>query len=136
MTRYRRMVAMRRTTWFCLLFLAAACSAKKPASSPTPTPTATATATTAPSPTPKVDAHAVNVSTLIRPGTKANQTLYADIDGDGTDEIAVFTQSTAPPPQGMVVAQSYVDVFAYAGGSWRKVYDATAASSGPVIQDE
>lgn len=120
---------MRRTILACVLLLAAACSSKSPR------PSATPSATTAPTATPKADAHAVDVSTLLRPGTKVERTIYADMNADGTEEIAVWSQATTTPP-GAILAQSYIDVFSHQSGKWTKIFDAATYSDGPILQPE
>jgi len=97
----------------CLFLLAAACSsnAPKPTTTPQPTTTPTGTAKTA------------QVAVALRPGTKVVQTIHADMDGDGIDEIAVWSQAEVAP-EGSPLRQSYVDVFSAQSGTTKKVLDA------------
>jgi hypothetical protein len=106
---------MRRLLVVCLVLIAA-CSTKSPSPTTTPRPTRTAT--------PKVDAHSVEVKDLLRPGTSEQATVYGDMDGDGVDEIAVWSRANKAPAEGPL-AQSYVDVFADRAGAWTNIYDAT-----------
>src|SRR5581483_11779870 len=105
---------MRRFAILCLVLLAA-CSTKTPAS-PTARPQVTGTAQPE---SPKFD-----VQTLLRPGTSAQSTIYGDMDGDGTDEVAVWSRADKTSGQN-IIAQSYVDIYANRAGSWTNIYDAT-----------
>jgi hypothetical protein len=101
-----------------VLVLLAACSTKTPA----PTPTTSQT----PTPTRRNG----DVSFTIRSGTKLVRSIRADMDGDGIDEVAVWSQAQAAP-EGSTLRQSYVDVYSLHEGKTTKVFDA-ADSAVPV----
>lgn len=96
--------------------VAAACSSHTPAATPTPIPTPAATVAPA----------VAGLASQLRPGTTTVREIHADMNGDGTDEYAVWSQATSAPP-GSVLRQSYVDVFDRAGTSWKTVFTATEA---------
>ncbi len=95
-----------------VLLIATACSANKPVSPPPPTRTPTPTS--------------VDLDPQLRPGTKLVRQIQADMNGDGSDEIAVWSQATSAP-RGSVLNQSYVDLFTDESGSWHKIFTASGA---------
>ncbi len=107
---------MRRNVAAIVLLLAVGCSSGGPKTSVEPTKTA------APRPKASIDAREIDVEPLVAPHA-VMKTVYADVDGDGIEEIAVWSQS-AEPPEGSFIKQSYIDVFSVETGKPAKVFDA------------
>jgi hypothetical protein len=57
---------------------------------------------------------------LVRPGTTPVEVVTEDLDGDGVEELVVF--SVEPRRSGTI---SYLEVFRREEGGWRRVFDAT-----------
>jgi hypothetical protein len=70
------------------------------------------------------DPRQVPVSSLLRSDTSRLRALYGDLDGDGIDEI-VLAARASNPPSGAALAQDYLDVFAWDGTRFARVFAAT-----------
>lgn len=97
---------MTRFLVVALLIATAACSSNKPAATTTPAPT-----------------RVLAFAPQLRPGTTLVRQIQADMNGDGADEYAIWSQASSAPP-GSVLRQSYVDVFDRRGD---KLFTATEA---------
>jgi hypothetical protein len=106
------MDGMRRAALLVLLAAAAACGSNHAA---------------APSAKPATTTPAFDAASALRPGTTVQRTIEADMDGDGTDEVAVWSEATTAPA-GSVLRQSYVDVYGYTDGRWTHVFDASGSA--------
>ena len=62
-------------------------------------------------------------ASLVRDGTEPVLSRRADLDGDGVAEIILVARSTDEPQ--LQVPPQYLDVFAYRGGRWARVFAAT-----------
>ena len=99
-----------------------------PTSPPTPSPTPSPSAPTtvpASSASPVPDPRSIPIRTLLRPGTEEDRVLYGDLNRDGIEEIVLQSHATAAPAGGGP-PQPYLDVFAYTGPGYARVFDATA----------
>jgi hypothetical protein len=110
---------MRRSLLVVAVLALASCSTDEP--SPTAAPAATAAITA--SPAASFDARKTDVAALVRP-FEVSRTIHADMDGDGSEEIAAWSLATEAP-EGSALRQSHVDVFSFRAGRWEKVFDAT-----------
>jgi hypothetical protein len=63
------------------------------------------------------------VRSLLRQDTVATLSRTADLDGDGVPELVLASRSTLFAHFQLPV--QYLDVYAYRGGSWRRVLDGT-----------
>lgn len=62
-------------------------------------------------------------ATLVRQGAHPLLIRSGDLDGDGIPEVALASASDAPNEFGLPTP--YLEVFAYRGGAWRRLFDAT-----------
>lgn len=63
---------------------------------------------------------------LVRPGATPVDTLAADLDGDGSDEIVISSISDEADDLG--IATPFLEVFDVREGRWTRVFDATGSA--------
>lgn len=63
---------------------------------------------------------------LVRPGATPADTVLADLDGDGTDEVVISSVSSEVGDLG--IATPFIEVFDVREGRWTRVFDATGSA--------
>ncbi len=76
---------------------------------------------TDPTPDPVPDARSKRIGSLLRAGSSKTDVLYGDMDGEAPEEIVLASAEDPDDP----FSQRYIDVFAWSGSKWKKIFDAS-----------